>query len=149
MVTDLEIPVMSREAFKQEDILYEGLDVSINKAAFEKDPFGEEDILTLDMKISNMSDKMFYAFDIALMNEIKNVFYPSPFGDTSLWFKKIEPGDVVLGKLSFTISNKKYKHWLVFYDRATRKPIAKYSIDNIIADGKVNKSKKEKKNKKA
>lgn len=148
MVTNLEIPVMSREAFKEEDILYDGLDVTINKVGFEKDPFGEEDILTLDVKISNMSDKMFYAFDIALMNEIKNVFYPSPFGDTSLWFKKIEPGDVILGKLSFTISNKKYKHWLVFYDRATRKPVAKYSIDNILVDNKA-KNKKEKKNKKA
>ncbi len=148
MVTNLEIPVMSREAFKEEDMLYEGLDVTINKVDLEKDPFGEEDILTLDVKISNMSDKMFYAFDIALMNEIKNVFYPTPFGDTSLWFKKIEPGDVVLGKLSFTISNKKYKHWLVFYDRATRKPVAKYSVDNILVDNKI-KSKKEKKNKKA
>ncbi len=149
MVTDLEIPVMSREAFKEEDILYDGLDVTINKVSLDKDPFGEEDMLTLDIKISNMSDKMFYAFDIALVNEIKNVFYPSPFGDTSLWFKKIEPGDVVLGKLTFTVSNKKYKHWLVFYDRATRKPVAKYSIDNILVDNKINKNnKKEKKNKK-
>ncbi len=138
MVTDIEIPVMSKEAFHEEDMLYEGLDVSINRVAFEKDPFDEEDIITLDLKISNMSDKMFYAFDIALMNEIKNVFYPSPFGDTSLWFKKISTGDVIIGKMSFIINDKKHKHWLVFYDRATRKPIAKYSIDNIIVDNKVN-----------
>ena len=142
MITDIEIPVMSKEALKEEDIIYDGLDVTINKAAFEKDPFDEEDILTLDVKISNMTDKMFYAFDIALMNEIKNVSYPSPFGDTSLWFKKIDSGDVVLGKISFIISDKKYKHWLVFYDRKTRKPLAKYSIDNILAENKVNKSKK-------
>ena len=151
MVTDIEIPVMSKEAFHEEDMLYEGLDVSINRVAFEKDPFDEEDIITLDLKISNMSDKMFYAFDIALMNEIKNVFYPSPFGDTSLWFKKISVGDVVIGKMSFVINDKKHKHWLVFYDRATRKPIAKYSLENIIVDdkvNKVNKSKKEKKNSK-
>lgn len=138
MVTDIEIPVMSKEAFHEEDMLYEGLDVSINRVAFEKDPFDEEDIITLDLKISNMSDKMFYAFDIALMNEIKNVFYPSPFGDTSLWFKKISTGDVIIGKMSFIINDKKHKHWLVFYDRATRKPVAKYSIDNIIVDNKVN-----------
>ncbi len=152
MVTDIEIPVMSKEAFHEEDMLYEGLDVSINRVAFEKDPFDEEDIITLDLKISNMSDKMFYAFDIALMNEIKNVFYPSPFGDTSLWFKKISTGDVIIGKMSFIINDKKHKHWLVFYDRATRKPIAKYSIDNIIVDNKVNdkvkKGKKEKKSNK-
>jgi len=152
MVTDIEIPVMSKEAFNEEDMLYEGLDVSINRVAFEKDPFDEEDIITLDLKISNMSDKMFYAFDIALMNEIKNVFYPSPFGDTSLWFKKISTGDVIIGKMSFIINDKKHKHWLVFYDRATRKPIAKYSIDNIIVDNKVNdkvkKGKKEKKSNK-
>ncbi len=152
MVTDIEIPVMSKEAFHEEDMLYEGLDVSINRVAFEKDPFDEEDIITLDLKISNMSDKMFYAFDIALMNEIKNVFYPSPFGDTSLWFKKISTGDVIIGKMSFIINDKKHKHWLVFYDRATRKPIAKYSIDNIIVDNKVNdkvkKGKQEKKSSK-
>ena len=148
MVTDIQIPVMSKEAFREEDIEYEGLDVTINRVAFEKDPFDEEDVITLDLKISNMSDKMFYAFDIALMNEIKNVFYPSPFGDTSLWFKKINTGDVIIGKLSFVINDKKHKHWLVFYDRATRKPVAKYSIDNIIVDNKTNeKVKKSKKGK--
>lgn len=145
MVTDIEIPVMSKVALKEEDLLYSGLDVTINKVVYDKDPFDEENVITLDVKISNMSDKMFYAFDIALTNEIKNVFYPSPFGDTSLWFKKIEPGDVVIGKLSFVISDKKYKHWLVFYDRATRKPVAKYSLDNIYIDNKVNKSKQRRK----
>ena len=149
MITDIEIPVMSKEALREEDILYDGLDVSINSVGIEKDPFEEGNIITLDLKISNMSDKMFYAFDIALMNEIKNVFYPSPFGDTSLWFKKISTGDVIIGKLSFIVNEKKYKHWLVFYDRATRKPIAKYSIDNIIVDSKVNKGKKDRKKKKA
>jgi len=148
MITDIEIPVMSKEAFREEDIFYDGLNVEINGVAFEKDPFDEEDILTLDVKISNMTDKMFYAFDIALMNEIKNVFYPSPFGDTSLWFKKIDSGDVVIGKLSFVINDKKHKHWLVFYDRATRKPLAKYSVDNIIVDNKINKTSKSKKEKK-
>lgn len=147
MITDIDIPVMSKDAFKDEDIFYDGLDVTINNVTYEKDPFQEEDILTLDIKISNMTDKMFYAFDIALMNEIRNTSYPSPFGDTSLWFRKIESGDVVIGKLSFIITNKKYKHWLVFYDRATKKPLAKYSIDSIISDNKVNKSKKTKKNK--
>lgn len=148
MVTDIEIPVMSKEALKEDDILYSGLDVTINKVVYDKDPFGEENVIILDVKISNMSDKMFYAFDIALTNEIKNVFYPSPFGDTSLWFKKIEPGDVVVGRLSFVINDKKYKHWLVFYDRATRKPLAKYSLDNIFIENKVNKSKQKRKNKK-
>ena len=57
-------------------------------------------------------------------------------------------GDVVLGKLSFTIGNKKYKHWLVFYDRKTKKPLAKYSIDNIQSDLKYLAKNKNKKNNK-
>ena len=36
MVTDLQIPVMSKEAFREDDLLYDGLDVEINKVAFEK-----------------------------------------------------------------------------------------------------------------
>ena len=37
----------------------------------------------------------------------------------------------VAAKLSFAVDNPKKKHWLVFYDRQTRKPLAKISIDNV------------------
>lgn len=148
MITNIEIPVMSKDAFRRNDILLDGLEVEIYKVILDKDPFDEDYILTLDLKINNKTNKTFYAFDIALMDEIKHISYPSPLGNTSLWFKKITPGEVVIGKLSFAISNKKNKHWLVFFDRSTRKTLAKYSIENIIATGKVNKSKKTVKNSK-
>ena len=50
------------------------------------------------------------------------------------------------GKLSFSVTDRKAKHWLVFYDRKTKKPLAKYSVDNAQSDLKeLNKSKKKKK----
>ena len=90
------------------------------------------------------------SFDIALASNTEQVFFPSPFGDTSLWFKSISPGDRVVGKLSFNVNDKKAKHWLVFYDRKTKKPVAKYSIDNAKQDLKeIAKNKSKKRSKKS
>jgi len=79
------------------------------------------------------------------MTNTGQVFFPSPFGDTALWFKTINPGDRVVGKLSFNITDKKARHWLVFYDRKTKKPLAKLSVDNAKTDLKnIAKAKKKK-----
>lgn len=139
IISQTELPVFSKDAFRQEELFYEGLNVRINGVAFEKDPFGENNVITISLGINNNSEKTFSAFDIALMNDTRNVFYPSPFGDTSLWFRTIAPGDRVVGKLSFSVNDRKRKHWLVFYDKTTRKPIAKFSIDNAAQDLKEKK----------
>ena len=127
---ELDMPVFSANAFKQEELFLDGLNVRINAVALEKDPFGIENTITLSLGIDNYSQYSFSTFDIALMTNTGQVFFPSPFGDTTLWFKTINPGDRVVGKLSFNITDKKAKHWLVFYDRKTKKPLAKLSIEN-------------------
>ena len=142
--TGIDMPVFSKDAFKQEELLLEGLNVRINAVKLEKDPFGNENTITLSLGIDNYSENTFSTFDIALASNTEQVFFPSPFGDTSLWFKTISPGDRVVGKLSFNVSDKKAKHWPVFYDRKTKKPIAKYSVDNA----KMNLKEKNKKTKK-
>ncbi len=143
----IEMPVFSADAFRQEELLLEGLKVRINSVNLEKDPFGVENTITLSLGIDNYTDYTFSTFDIALASNTSQVFFPSPFGDTSLWFKSITPGDRVVGKLSFNVTDKKANHWLVFYDRKTKKPLAKYSIDNAKRDLKQiakNKNKKSK-----
>jgi len=134
MLSETNLPVFRKDAFKQEELLFEGLDVRINKVVYEKDPFGEDNVITLSLGISNNSVKTFTSFDIALVSDTKSVFYPSPFGDTSLWLRTIKPGDRVVGKLSFSVNDRKRKHWLVFYDKMTKKPVAKFSVDNVYND---------------
>ncbi len=140
----IDMPVFSPNAFRQEELFLENLKVRINSVNFEKDPFENENTITLSLGIDNYSDYTFSTFDIALVAQNQQVYFPSPFGDTSLWFKSINPGDRVAGKLSFCVNDKKAKHWLVFYDRKTKKPLAKYSIDNAKLDIKQLKKEKEK-----
>ena len=140
----IDMPVFSPNAFRQEELFLENLKVRINSVNFEKDPFENENTITLSLGIDNYSDYTFSTFDIALVAQNQQVYFPSPFGDTSLWFKSINPGDRVAGKLSFCVNDKKAKHWLVFYDRKTKKPLAKYSIDNAKLDIKQLAKQKEK-----
>ena len=132
--TELEMPVFSKDAFRQEELFLEGLNVRINSVTLEKDPFGIENTITLSLGIDNYTDYSFSTFDIALVSNTNEAFFPSPFGDTSLWFKTISPGDRIAGKMSFSVTDKKAKHWLVFYDRKTKKPLAKFSIENAKLD---------------
>lgn len=147
ILSQSELPVFTKTAFRQEELRYSGLDVRINNIVFEKDPFGEDNTITISLGVNNNSNKTFTAFDIALVSDTKNVFFPSPFGDTSLWFKTIAPGDRVVGKLSFSVNDKKRKHWLVFYDKSTKKPLAKFSIDNANQDINEKKAAKKKRKK--
>ena len=153
ILQNLEMPVFHKDAFRQEETRLDGLRVRINSVSLDKDPFGEENTITLSLGIDNYSEHTFSAFDIALLSDTKTVFFPSPFGDTSLWFRNIAPGDRVVGKLSFSVNDKRKHHWLVFYDKKTKKPLAKYSIDNAkadlkeIADNKKKEKKKRRKNK--
>ncbi len=145
MLTDIELPVFTKDAFRQEELKYEGLDVKINKVKFEKDPFGFDNTITLTLAINNRSKKTFSAFDIAMVSDLDMVFHASPFNsDDSLWFRTISPGDNVIGQLSFSVNDKKRKHWLVFYDKSTRKPLAKFSVDNANQDLEEQKNKKNK-----
>ena len=145
--TSIDMPVFSRDAFRQEELFLEGLKVRINSVALEKDPFGVENTITLSLGIDNYTQYSFSTFDIALHSNTEQIYFPSPFGDTSLWFKTINSGDRVVGKLSFNVNDKKAKHWLVFYDRKTKKPLAKYSIDNAKSDLKEIAKQKENKKK--
>ena len=142
----LELPVFKASALKQEEFVCDGLNVKITNIDFEKDPFGELNTITIAITITNLTDKYFTGFDISLVNDLNASFYPSVFGDTTLMFSKIKPGDRTAGRISFAVDNIKRKHWLIFNDRTQRKPVAKISVDNAYKE--IQAKKKNKKNKK-
>ena len=147
MTSDIELPVMRQTALAEEELELEGLMVDIFDCKFEKDPFGSLNTITLSLDILNQSDHAFTFFDVALINENGGVFYPSPFGDTEMWFQKISPNSKLKGCLSFSVDNPRQKHWLVFYDKYTRGQLAKISVTNAIRKLETDKKSKKKKNK--
>jgi len=147
-----EIPVMTFDSVRQDEIKYNGLDVKINDMILEKDIFDNMNTITLDLLINNKSESDFSSFDIAMINDLHNSYYPSIFTDykNSLAMKKIKKGESVSGTLSFSVDNPNRQHWLVFYDKRYHKPLAKISIDNAKKDlniSDLSKKKKWKKNK--
>ena len=144
--TSVDLPVYKEDALKQEEVLYEGLTVSINNVKHQKDPFGEVNTITLSLLISNMSDKTLSGFDMALENDYGKKFSPSIFGNTKLMYKQVRPGDKLIADVSFAVDNINRKFWLAFYDRRTGDPITKISVDNAYRT-KVSKKTKKKNDK--
>jgi len=128
--TKVPLPVYKESALMQHEMKYPGLDISISNVKHEEDPFGEANTITLTVMISNMSDKTFSGLDSALVNDYNAVFRPSIFGDTKLMFKQIKPGEKVIGDISFAVDNINRRFWLTFYDRRSKKPLTKISVDN-------------------
>ncbi len=128
--TSVPLPVYKESALLQHEMKLDGLDIKINSISYEKDPFDQLNTITMSLSITNMTKMTFSSFDLALINDYNSVFHPSIFGDTTLMFKQIKPGDRVAGKISFSVDNVKRKFWLTFYDRKNRKPVAKISVDN-------------------
>lgn len=142
---ELALPVISQDALRQQEIKYEGLDVKITNIKLEKDPFGNPNTIDLSLLIKNNSHTDFSSFDISLINDLNAVYYPSIFAENSLAFAQIKSGDRVGGHLSFAVDNPNRKHWLVFYNRQNRKPLAKISVDNAKREIDLKQGKKHKK----
>lgn len=128
--SSLELPIMRPEAFTEEEINCDGLEIKIYGIKIEKDPFGQPNIVTLSLLIDNQTKRSFSVFDMALLSDVKDIYYPSPFTNTDFWFGRINPSDRTSTKLSFAVNNPKRKYWLVIYDTASRKPFIKISLDN-------------------
>lgn len=128
--TKVSLPVYRESALMQHELFYPGLDIKITNVRHEEDPFGEANTITLTVLISNMSDKTVSGLDSALVNDYNAVFRPSVFGDTKLMFKQLSPGEKYLGNISFSVDNINRKFWLTFYDRRSKKPLTKISVDN-------------------
>ncbi len=134
---DLHLPTVNMPDAAAENYALSGLQVKVLGMRFEKDPFGEPNEITLSLDVDNKTENTFSTFEIGLEDEYGNLFYPSPFGDTGMWFSKITPNSHAANNLTFNVDNIKYQHKLVFFKQYSREPLAKIALtDAMIKDKK-------------
>lgn len=124
----LSLPTMDIPDESAQNFAPEGLNVDVLGMQIGKDPFGEPTEITLSLDMVNQTEHTFTFFDIALQDEFGSLFYPSAFGDTALWFRKFKPNTKMTGNLSFSVDSPRETHYLVFFKRYTREPVAKIAI---------------------
>lgn len=137
LAEDLHLPSMNLPDATAENYSLPGLNVNILGMRFDKDPFGEFNEITLSLDITNKTENTFSTFEIALEDEHGNVFFPSPFGDTGMWFGRLTPNSKISGNITFNVDNIRQDHKLVFYKQYTREPLAKFALsDKLMIDKK-------------
>ncbi len=140
---DLRLPTMNMPDASADDYTLAGLKVKVLGMRLDKDPFGEPNEITLTLDIDNKTENTFSTFEIGLEDEYGNTFFPSPFGDTGMWFSKITPNTHATNNITFNVDNVKSNHKLVFYKQYSRQPLAKIALtDAMITDKKGGKSSK-------
>jgi hypothetical protein len=134
---DLHLPTVNMPDASAENYALEGLSVKVLGMRIDKDPFGELNEINLTLDVTNKTENTFSTFEIGLEDEFGNVFYPSPFGDTGMWFSKITPNSHCTSNITFNVDNVRLPHKLVFFKQYTREPLAKISLtDAMILDKK-------------
>jgi hypothetical protein len=123
------LPSVTLPEVSLNDVVLPGLKVNVLGYKLDKDPFGENKEVTLSLDISNRTKHQFSMMDMAIMDEDQRLFYPSPFGDTGLWFTQIAPNTHLRGNMSFSVEDPSQQLSLVFYQRYTRELLAKIAID--------------------
>jgi hypothetical protein len=142
-ITDsLKLPTVNVPNPEADNYILEGLTIKVTGLRLDKDPFGEPNEMTLTLDINNKTENTFSTFEIALEDEYGSVFYPSPFGDTGMWFKRITPNSHASNNLTFNVDNTKNEHTLVFYKQYTREPLAKIALTKaMISDNRLSRKK--------
>lgn len=143
LAEDLHLPTMNMPDASAENYVLEGLKVKVLGLRFDKDPFGEPTEINLTLDVTNHTENTFSTFEIGLEDEYGNLFYPSPFGDTGMWFSKITPNTHVTSNITFNVDNIKTPHKLVFFKQYSREPLAKIALtDAMVTDKKSGRGKK-------
>ncbi|MEM0950796.1 MAG: hypothetical protein AAGI66_01480 [Cyanobacteria bacterium P01_H01_bin.74] len=140
---DLKLPTVNMPDPSAKNKLLAGLDVKVIGLKIDKDPFGEPNEMTLTLDINNRTENTFSTFEIALEDEFGNIFYPSPFGDTGMWFSRITPNSRANNNLTFNVDNTRNEHMLIFYKQYTHEPLARIAItEAMVTDDKIHKKRK-------
>jgi hypothetical protein len=108
------------------------LKIQLNGYRFDKDPFGDKraKFLTLSVTIQNRTQKTISFFDLLVLSDYGERYYPSLSTDglyTSK--KKVKPYTTITGDVTFNVSNSKHKYWLILVDKSNREEIARCPIN--------------------
>jgi len=134
----LKLPTMTMPDETAEDYSLPGLEVKVAGMRIDRYPFGEMTEITLTLDILNQTENTFSTFEIGLEDELGNVFFPSPLGDTGMWSSKIKPSSHLNSNITFSVDNVNSRHKLVFFKPYSREPLAKFALtDAMLASGKA------------
>lgn len=128
------LPVYQKNVIQYQEIQHNGLDVKIIDINYKKDVFDNVDTIKILLSVSNLTDKNFSIFDIALVDDFNTVYYPNVFENEELKNMKINRGDKINCAITFSVDNVKSRLWLGFYDNQTKEIIAKFSLDNAYSN---------------
>ncbi len=134
----LKLPTMTMPEETVEDFSLPGLKLRVAGMRINRHPAGEMSEITLTLDILNQTEYMFSTFEIGLEDEQGHVFFRSPIGDMSMWFKEIQPRSHFNGKITFSVDNPNSPYKLVFFKPYSREPLAKFALaDATLASGKA------------
>ncbi|MBS1956027.1 MAG: hypothetical protein JST89_17720 [Cyanobacteria bacterium SZAS-4] len=136
----LRLPTMTMPDQTADDFCLAGLKVKISGMRINSHPIGEMSEITLRLDILNQTENTFSTFDIALEDDLGNVFFRSPLGasGSSNWLSKIEPSSHLNSNITFSVDNVKRRYKLVFFKPYSREPLAKFAlIDAMMAKDKA------------
>jgi len=134
----LKLPTMTMPDETAEDFSIPGLKVKVAGMRIDHHPSGGVSEITLTLDILNQTENTFSTFEIGLEDELGNVFFPSPLGDTNMWSSKIKPNSHFKSNVTFSVDNGKSPHKLVFFKPYSREPLAKFALtDAMLASGKA------------
>lgn len=129
----LKLPTMTMPDETAEDFSIPGLNVKVAGMRI-----GRMSEITLTLDVLNETENAFSKFEIALEDELGNVFFPSSLGDTGMLSSKIKPNSQFNSKITFSVDNAKIRHKLVFFKPFSRDPVAKFALtDAMQAGGKA------------
>jgi hypothetical protein len=140
LTDDLRLPTVNMPDASADDYTLEGLKVKVTGMRYARDPFGEPNEITLTLDIDNKTENTFSTFEIGLEDEYGNLFFPSPFGDTGMWFSKITPNSHATNNITFNVDNIKSQHKLVFFKQYSREPLAKFALTESMISEKDKKA---------
>jgi hypothetical protein len=134
----LKLPTMTMPDETAEDFSLPGLKVKVAGMRIDRHPLGEMSEITLTLDVLNQTENTFSTFEIGLEDELGNVFFPSPLGDTGMWSSRIKPSSHLNSNITFNVDNVKSRHKLVFFKPYSREPLAKFALtDAMLASGKA------------
>lgn len=106
-------------------------DLIVLKKKFAKDPNGDEAsrLLTIELKMDNRTDLEYSFFDLAVVSDHNQRYYPYVFGANSSWKVKVPAHSVGQGSMSFIVDSPKHKYWLVILDKKNRQELSRVAVN--------------------
>jgi hypothetical protein len=107
------------------------LSMQVKDYSFKKDRCGDSHsrLLSVDVCMENNTKVEYSFFDLAVVSDYDQRYYPTFTGDFKLWKKKVSPGATEEATITFSVDSPKRKYWLVLLDRRNREDLARIPIN--------------------